>query len=164
MSSSEIREAEIADIPEMHRLLTDLARFVGDLHAYEGKTESLARYGFGANRVFHSLLAFSGDQAVGLVNYFPEYSSWRGEPGVYILDLFVSELQRGGGLGRRMLGEAMARAEQRWDAGYVRLSVHGHNAEAIRFYRSLGFRDTSDDRLMIAPANPKITPEDPSTS
>ena len=163
MSKLELRDAEPADIPDMHRLLADLAEFVGESHAYRGKAESLARYGFGDHKVFHSLLAFSGDEAVGLVNYFPEYSSWRGEPGVYVLDLFVCELQRGSGLGRRMIGETLTRAVQHWEAGYVRLSVHGHNAKAIHFYRSLGFREATDDCLMIAPANPQITTCHPSS-
>ena len=140
----------------MHTLLSQLAVFVGEPEAYAGNLESLRRHGFGPRQVFHTLLAVQRDEPVGLVNYFPEYSTWRGEPGVYVLDLFVSEPLRGSGLGRRMLGETLTRAAGRWEAGYIRLSVHGHNADAIRFYRSLGFRNSADDCLMVASANPNI--------
>ena len=159
MHRPEIREPTTSDIPEMHRLLTELAEFVDDADAYCRKIDSLERYGFGKHKVFHSLLATMDGTAVGLVNYFPEYSTWRGEPGVYVLDLFISEGQRGGGLGRRMLTETLTRATAGWEAGYIRLSVHGHNTQAIRFYRSLGFQNAVDDCLMIASADPIVSPD-----
>jgi ribosomal protein S18 acetylase RimI-like enzyme len=151
METPVIRAATAEDIPSMDRLLRELASFVGEPEAYGGNLESLRRHGFGPQKVFHSLLAMNQDSAVGLVNYFPDYSTWRGQPGVYILDLCITEAQRGGGLGRRMLAETLRRASSAWEAGYIRLSVHGHNEAAIRFYTSLGFRESEGEWLMVAP-------------
>lgn len=148
-----IRAATAADIPAVHRLLGELASFVGEPDAYLGTEAALRRYGFGPDRVFHSLLALQQDCPVALANYFPDYSTWRGTPGVYVLDLYVTEAQRGTGLGRRMLAQTLERAADAWGARYARLSVHGHNDAAIRFYRNLGFSMLTHDCLMAAPVD-----------
>ncbi len=158
MSKVEIRAATPDDVPVMHRLLGELADFVGDSEQYTGNVNSFRRHGFGPDRIFHTLLAEESGNAVGLVNYFPEYSTWLGTPGVYILDLVVSRGARGGGLGRALLRETMTQAAAAWDARYVRLGVHGHNESAMRFYRGLGFRESAGESVLIADASALAKP------
>ncbi len=148
-----IRQAEPEDIPHIHHLLTELAAFVGESEHYSANLDSMGRHGFGDNRVFHTLLAWHQDRAVGLANYFPDYSTWRGMPGVYVLDLYVTEDFRGSGLGQRLLSETLERAEVAWEAGYVRLTVHNHNKAAVRFYNALGFSPADGELLMTVTRN-----------
>ena len=62
-----------------------------------------------------------------------------GDPGfgAYIDNLHVHPERRSGGLGRRLLGEAMRRVAGRGETGAY-LWVFDDNARAIDFYRRLG--------------------------
>lgn len=135
----------------MHRLLGELAAFLGEPGAYQGDEKALHRHGFGPDRTFHTLLGIHGNRISALANFFPEHSTWRGTPGVYILDLYVSADRRGSGLGRRLLTAVATHAAEQWRARYVRLTVHGHNDPALRFYQRLGFSLMDNDRVMAAP-------------
>ena len=143
-----IRQATPEDVPHIHHLLTELAAFVGESAHYRANLESMRRHGFGPDRVFHTLLAWHQGEAVGLSNFFPDYSTWRGMPGVYVLDLYVSATVRGSGLGRELLTETLRHAHADWEAGYVRLTVHNHNEAATRFYRDLGFEAADGEKLL----------------
>jgi GNAT superfamily N-acetyltransferase len=63
----------------------------------------------------------------------------KGDPGfgAYIDNLHVHPERRSGGLGRRLLGEAMRRVARRGERGAY-LWVFDDNARAIDFYRRLG--------------------------
>lgn len=84
-----------------------------------------------------ALLAFDGDEAAGLALFYPAYSTWRANWGVYLEDLFVPPEHRGKGIGlalfRAVAAEAVARGADRMD--WV---VLNWNRLAIDFYEGLG--------------------------
>ena len=82
-----------------------------------------------------------------LAIFFPEYSSWRGVPGVYVQDIYVMDHLRGSGLSRLLLESVKERA-MRWGGRYVRLTVYDGNQNAVSFYKHLGF-ETCDDELPL---------------
>ena len=94
-----------------------------------------------------ALLAFEGDEAVGLVVYFFEFSTWRGRPGVYVQDLYVAPRMRGRGLGRDLMDAVGKRSRER-GGNYVKLSVYDGNEQAIGFYRTLGFEVCDDEQVL----------------
>ena len=100
--------------------------------------QSLLQHGFGARRLFAAIVAQQGATAVGMVIYYPDYSTHRGQPGVYVQDIYVSLSARGAGLGRGLLAAMLQR--QDWGAGYVTLGVNPQNAAATGFYQRLGFQ------------------------
>lgn len=124
----------------MDELLSGLAAFLDEPESYCKDRKALQRYGFGDHRVFHSLIARDADMPVGLTVFFPEFSTWRGQPGVYIQDLYVTPSHRGSGLGRDLVLATLEYARSEWESGYVRLSADHRNVKAIRFYERLGFR------------------------
>ena len=64
--------------------------------------------------------------------------SWLdGDATVNLLRLYVLPVRQGGGLGRRLLAEAVAEYPA---ARVLRLEVQAQNAPAIRFYERLGLR------------------------
>lgn len=149
MSDIAIRLARGADAGALHALLGGLAAHVGDQDAFVGTPGDFVRFGFGARPVFEALIAERAGAAIGMVLFFPSFSTWRGRPGVYVQDLFVAATARGEGLGRRLLAAAAAHAAG-WGAVYMRLSVHAANAEGAEFYRRLGFSARTNEVINLA--------------
>jgi ribosomal protein S18 acetylase RimI-like enzyme len=140
-----IRQAGPEDSALLHRLLTAMAAEQGESIA--STPESLRLHGFGATPRFHSLIAET-DQPLGLVLYFPEYSTWRGQLGLFVQDLYVSPVARGLGLGRNLLAAALAQAD--WQPQFLSLMVAHNNVFARNFYQSLGLclRDKADQLIL----------------
>jgi Sortase and related acyltransferases len=132
-----IRLARPADVATVHTLLSELAAFEGG--AVQASMDDLARDGFGPRPLFEVLLAERAGEALGMLVFFPIYSSWRGRAGVMIHDLFVREAARGRGVGKALVAELVRLNAER---GGARLDVNvlDWNARARAFYESLGFR------------------------
>lgn len=140
-----IRSAVAEDAESLLALLRSLAESVGQLDKMTASRSDLLRHGFSATSAFDALLAEQGREIVGMCIYFPTFSTWRGEPGVYVQDLYVSGNARGNGLGRRLLAAAAAQAAQDHGATHMRLAVDVGNANAREFYAALGLRQRSDE-------------------
>ena len=133
----------------IHDLLCAMARAEGG--AIRGTTDSLMTHGFGPNPRFRVILA-TGDQPLGLILYFPEYSTWRGQMGLYVQDLYLHPAARGLGLGRALLAAALRDTidDPDWQPQFATLMVAQKNHAARAFYASLGFapRDTADPLIL----------------
>ncbi len=131
----------------VHELLRKLSVALNRPHDVKSTPDDIARYGFGPNPTFETILARRGGEAVGLVLYFYEFSTWRGCPGVYIQDLYVDDKLRGSGLGRRLLASVAAHAAEH-EARYMRLSLDVGNDQGLGFYERLGF-DAPSEQMMV---------------
>jgi GNAT superfamily N-acetyltransferase len=140
------RKATSDDAGTIQSLLGDLARQDGA--QMRGTADALRRHGFGANPMFQVVLAEQAGAVTGLVLFFPEFSTLRGCPGVFVQDLYVAAPARGQGLGRRLLAQAMA-AAQAWDATYLALMVDRSNTRARVFYDRCGFADRGDYDMLV---------------
>ena len=120
-----------------------LLEFVRELAAYEkmpdavmASEDDLLRHGFGPERRFEAIIALVGDQPAGFALFFPDFSTWRGRPGLYLEDIFVREWARRLGVGRRLMARLAAiAAERNWPA--LRFMVLDWNP-ARGFYHRLG--------------------------
>ena len=97
-----------------------LLQFVRELAAYErapdavvATEDDLRRYGFGPQRCFDALLAFVADEPAGFALFYPDFSTWRGQPGLYLEDLYVRDWARRRGVGRRLMARLAAIALER---------------------------------------------------
>lgn len=149
MSSTVIRVAAVGDVATMDHLLGQLAEALGDQDEYNGDTEALERHGFGQERLFYTLLAERDHAAIGMCIYFPEFSTWRSQAGVFVQDLIVVESARGEGAGRRLLAAAMSDGTNSWGARYLRLAVGVTNHAGIDFYHRLGMVADHDNHAML---------------
>lgn len=141
-----IRAAIPADVPVLLQFLAAMAAEAGES---VGSTEAnLLAHGFGATPRFHSLLAEHDGQPVGMILYFPEYSTWRGEMGLFVQDVYVAPLGRGLGLGRKLLAAALRHAD--WQPQFLTLMVAHLNRNARDFYTALGLtlRDEADQLIL----------------
>ena len=137
-----IRAATADDAANIARMIRALAAGNGEIHKVTGRAEDFARYGFSDLPAFRALIAERDGEPVGLSLWFCNFSSWRGDVGIYIQDLYVDDSLRGTGLGRRLLEET-ARCGLAAGATHLRLSVASSNSGARAFYKRLGlaFRD-----------------------
>jgi GNAT superfamily N-acetyltransferase len=92
---------------------------------------------FGVNPVAEVLLAYWDREPVGLALYFRNFSTFLGQPGIYLEDLFVEPEHRGKGIGKALLTRL---AEIAIGRGYGRLewAVLDWNTPSIEFYKKLG--------------------------
>lgn len=141
-----LRPALAQDVPILLDLLTAMAAEAGG--RIGSTAASLHAGGFGARAHFHALLAEDDTGPLGMILYFPEYSTWRGEMGLFVQDLYVAPAGRGAGLGRALLAGALADAD--WSPGFVTLMVARKNTGARAFYQSLGLGLREDaDQLIL---------------
>jgi len=143
-----IRPAAPEDADTVHRLLGDLAAALGKTGELRSTAADIARFGFGERPFFEVILAWCGGEAVGLAVYFFEFSTWRGQPGVYVQDLYVAPAMRGRGLGRDLIAAVRERAA-RDGARYVKLTVYDRNPQALAFYHGIGFESCEDELPLV---------------
>ena len=125
-----IRPVTPHDIPA---LLTMLHALVAeDKGTIASTAETLTQAAFGARPLIHGLI-----HPDGMVIYFPDYSTHRGEPGLYIQDLYVTPASRGSGLARALVAATLH--HQTWGANYITFGVSPANTVATRFYQKTGF-------------------------
>jgi GNAT superfamily N-acetyltransferase len=132
-----IRSATAADAAQILRFIRALAAFERAPNAVTATEEGLIRDGFGPHPFYSCLIAEHGGQPAGFAFYFFNYSTWVGRPGIYLEDLFVLPEFRGRGIGKALLKQVAAIAEEK---GCQRLQweVLDWNTPAIEFYRAMG--------------------------
>lgn len=141
--SLRIRPAVAADAPLIHRFVSDLAEYERLSHEVVATPEKLVATLFGSSPAAEVLIAEWQGEPAGFALFFPNYSTFLAQPGMYLEDLFVRPEFRGRGIGKALLAHLAGLAVQR---GYGRLdwSVLDWNAPAIDFYRSIGARGLED--------------------
>jgi GNAT superfamily N-acetyltransferase len=133
MTDLTIRTAKPSEAPAILALLRELADYE-KAPEFSLNEEVVLRDMFGA--ACHCELAFRGDDCVGIAAWFWTYKSFRGRRGLYVEDLYVRPPHRGRGAGKALLAHLAGKARQ--VNGFLEWQVLDWNAEAIRFYESLG--------------------------
>jgi ribosomal protein S18 acetylase RimI-like enzyme len=85
-----------------------------------------------------TLGAYAPDSLVGMVSFFRATGEKDRHKG-YIVGMYVEPASRGQGVGRELVGEAIARARQVPDMVQILLAVVTSNIAARHLYHSLGF-------------------------
>ena len=82
--------------------------------------------------------AFEEESLVGMVGFFRE-NGLKGQHKGYIISMFVAPEQRGRGVGKALVTEAIAQARTIPGVEQLHLAVVTTNTAARQLYRSLGF-------------------------
>ena len=87
----------------------------------------------------HAVVAERDGELIGFSHYLFQRSTWLINPQCYLQDLYVGEAERGGGVGRALIGAVVAAAK---DAGAARVfwNTHETNAVARRLYDAVAER------------------------
>jgi GNAT superfamily N-acetyltransferase len=132
-----IRPATAADVPAIAGLIRGLAEYERLSHLLSLDEGRLREHLFGPRPFAEVLLAEGEAGVVGFALFFHNYSTFRGQPGIYLEDLFVRPEQRGAGHGKALLA-AVARLALERGCGRLDWAVLDWNEPALRFYRALG--------------------------
>jgi len=132
-----LRRATFEDIPVLFQLIQALAEYEKLSHQVRGSQEKLKQHLFGSPSYAEAILAEIEGKAVGFALFFPSYSSFLTQPGIYLEDLFVLPEYRRQGIGKALITHLANLAVSR---GYGRLewSVLDWNQPAIDFYQKMG--------------------------
>ena len=136
-----IRPVTHADLPALRAMLQALSDHDGGSYLV-GSERALGAALFAPRPLLWGLIA-----SQGMVIFYPDFSTHRGEPGVYIQDIYVSPAARGTGLARALLAAVMQR--QDWGARYMTLGVSPDNAAATRFYAKTGFAARGYEMMIL---------------
>jgi len=132
-----ISAAAESDVPVILKFIRDLAEYEKLLHLVVATEEDIREHVFGANPVAEVLLAYWDSKPVGFALYFRNFSTFLGQAGIYLEDLFVEPEHRGKGIGKALLIRLAKIAVER-GYGRVQWAVLDWNTPSIEFYRSLG--------------------------
>ena len=132
-----IRPATPQDVPQIHRLIRELAEYERSPEHVAATEDDLRRALFADQPAIFAHVAEHEQAVAGFALWFLNYSTWLGRHGIYLEDLYVTPALRGTGLGRALLAELASRCVRH---GYGRLewAVLDWNTPASGFYDSIG--------------------------
>lgn len=141
-----LRPAQAQDLPAIVGLIRELADFEQLSHLVRVTPESLAPHLFGPKPVAEAVVGEVQGQVVAFALFFTNFSTFLGQPGLYLEDLYVQPTHRRSGLGSALLRHLAALAVQR-GCGRFEWSVLDWNANAIGFYERMGAAVLPDWRI-----------------
>ncbi|MCP2039657.1 GNAT superfamily N-acetyltransferase [Neisseria sp. HSC-16F19] len=138
-----IRPAVTGDAETIVRFIRELAAYEEALHEVQATAEHIRQTLFCPEPRAFALICEDEDGAIGFAVYFFNYSTWQGQYGLYLEDLYVSPQHRGKGAGQALLQHLAQLAVAR-DCGRFEWSVLDWNEPAIRVYQHLGAQPQSE--------------------
>lgn len=137
--SIHLRPAIRADLGQILIFIRELADYEKLLGSCVATENDLDLHLFGEHPKAEVLIAEWEDQPVGFALFFHTFSTFLGQPGIYLEDLYVRPEFRGKGIGKSVLMH-LARLAQLRGCGRLEWSVLNWNEPSIGFYESLGAR------------------------
>jgi GNAT superfamily N-acetyltransferase len=135
--SIRIEPARRDQVPLILYFVKQLAEYEKLLDKVTADEAQIKQTLFGEKPCAEVVIGYLGDEPAGFAIFFATYSTFLGQPGIYLEDLFVEPKFRGAGVGKALLVHL---AKLVRDRGGARLewSVLNWNEPAIQFYKSLG--------------------------
>ncbi len=132
-----IRNATAADAALILDFIRHLAAYEREPNAVVATEDDLVRHGFGPEPKYRCLLAEWDGKPAGFALFHYNFSTWRGQLGLYLEDLFVLPEMRGKGIGKALL-QRLAQIVLEENCYGLRWMVLEWNDPALKFYESLG--------------------------
>jgi len=137
VSQVSLRFATGADCGLILEFIRELALYEKAPEAVVATEDQLRQHGFGPQPKFEALIAELDGEPAGMALFHTRFSTWLGEPTLYLEDIFVREAARGHGVGRRLMARLASIALER---GWGRVDFHVLDWNPARgFYQKLGF-------------------------
>jgi len=132
----QLRYAVKEDCPRLLELIRELAVYEKAPEEVTVTLDEFADAGFGEKPVWKAFVVENSTGILGFALFYIRYSTWKGCR-LYLEDFFVSESQRGQGLGKVLFERVMKEAR---DQNYNGMTwqVLDWNEPAINFYKKYG--------------------------
>jgi GNAT superfamily N-acetyltransferase len=143
MNTIGIRRAEAADIPLILEFIQDLAAYERLRESCVATEEKLRATLFSDHPAAEVIIAEDEGKPLGFALFFPNYSTFLAQRGIYLEDLFVRPEARGKGVGFALLA-ALGRIAIERGCGRLEWAVLDWNQLAIDFYKRIGAKPLDD--------------------
>ena len=141
-----LRAARPADRALIFTLVRELAEYEKLSAEVDATEDTIAAALFGdVPRLFCDIAEWNGEPA-GFSTWFLNYSTFRGNHGIFIEDLFVRPAYRGRGIGKALMAR-LARRCAKEGYGRCEWAVLDWNSPSIAFYKSIGAQEREDWRI-----------------
>ena len=101
-----VRLSTPEDMPQVLRLIKDLAAFEKEINAVEISEATLVREGFSKNAIFTCFVAELDKKIVGMALVYDRFSTWKGRS-IHLEDLVVNSDLMGRGIGKALYSEVI---------------------------------------------------------
>ncbi|EKT57549.1 GNAT family N-acetyltransferase [Providencia sneebia] len=133
----EIKPATIKDSALILDMIIELAEYEKARHEVKASISDIEKSLFDENSSTEALICYIDNKPAGYAVFFTSYSTWLGNNGIYLEDLYVSPDYRGAGVGKALL-KYVARLAKERRCKRLEWSVLDWNQPAIDFYKSIG--------------------------
>lgn len=140
-----IRKIEPDDLAAVVGLMREFAAYEHLEDYLEVTVEKLEAAMFAAGSYVQGLIAQDNGRSVGYALFYPNFSSFRGQKGLYLEDIYISDECRGTGLGKEIIRE-ICRTAATQGAERIDFMVLDWNTSAIDFYFHLGAVRNDEER------------------
>ena len=131
-----LRFAIEPDVGTILGFIRELAEYEKLSHEVVATEDTLRASLFQGRQVAEVILAEFQGSAVGFALFFHNFSTFLGQPGIYLEDLYVTPAMRGKGVGTTLLS-FLARLASERGCGRLEWAVLDWNQPAITFYKNL---------------------------
>jgi len=138
-----IRAATLADTPLIATLVRELAEYEKLAHEAVATAADFEKALFGPQPKAHALIVERDGQVAGFAIYFYNFSTFLGQPGIYVEDVYIRPEFRRHGFGGAVFKYLAQKAIQE-DCGRMEWWVLDWNEPAIRFYGKIGAKPMNE--------------------
>lgn len=136
-----VRVANSNDVPLIFAFLKKKVEFDRSIGAFSGSLrsseEKIHKTLFGVYPFSYVLFAEILDRAIGFALYGFRYSSFAGQPSLWLDDLYVDEAMRSQGAGAALMNH-LAQIAQENHCTYLAWNADARNDRGLQFYQRLG--------------------------
>lgn len=137
-----IRLSKESDVKLILQFIKGLGEYEKLSHEVVATEEKLRNTLF-MQKMAEVIIGEYGSEPVGFALFFHNYSTFLGQAGIYLEDLFIIPEMRGNGFGKTMLKYLAKLAVER-DCGRLEWACLDWNESSICFYKGLGAKALDD--------------------
>ena len=136
-----VRSAKSEDAELIYQFIRHKAEFDREMGAYSGEIQTTAakirETIFGDCPFAYVLFAEAYKSAIGFALYYFRYSSFAGQPSLWLDDLFVNSDMRNHGAGTLLMNRLLQVAKDN-NCSHLAWTADARNIKGLKFYKRLG--------------------------